>query len=88
MNVTFHVGVSEACFEVEIYMDEELECTERFRLKIMDTGEGIEVDKDSAVIVVEIVDTNSCEWHEQHFSCAMNCVEIYVIMYKPMAFTQ
>ena len=59
LNVTFAVGASEACFGVVIYMDEEMENIEQFRLKIVKTTEGIKLDRDMEVLVIAILDRES-----------------------------
>ena len=61
MNVSFEIGTSKACFDIKIYMDQEMEGIEIFRLKILDLTEEIVLDKDSDLIVIAIVDTESRE---------------------------
>ena len=68
VSVTFEVGASEACFEVEIYMDGKTEVTEQFLLKIVGNTEEIVVDENSGITVVAIVDTGSRGCCVQHIA--------------------
>ena len=61
VNVTFDVGASEACFELDIFMDDEMKNTEHFRLKIVSNTDRIVLDKDLEITLIIVVDAESRE---------------------------
>ena len=60
--VTFDVGASEVCFQLGIFMDDQMENSERFRLKIVSNTERIVLDKDLEITLIIVVDAESCEF--------------------------
>ena len=60
-NVTFDAGASEACFELDIIMDDEMENSNHFRLKIVSNTERIVLDKDLEITLIIVVDAESRE---------------------------
>ena len=60
-NVTFDVGASEACFELGIIMENEMDNSEHFRLKIVSNTERIVLDKDLETTLIIVVDAESRE---------------------------